>query len=240
MPIDNALAQELIEMADAEERAVGAFFGWAIWNEETQEELQNRLGWRPGEDPVEMWEEADTAPPPVWMAEDWEDAPKPVAEVIHVVATSDDRFREIIETNGWPGRSLVGEDGADAAWFLAMHADHDPLLQRRCVTLLTDAVGKGEADPRHLAWLTDRVNSHEDGTQTYGTLAMVKDDEEVLLAPVRDEKALPDRRRALGLPPLHDDLRRAPGQIPYRHLRRSASFKWPRHDRTRWTATQEV
>jgi hypothetical protein len=31
------------------------------------------------------------------------------------------RLVEILGTYGWPGRSLVGEDGADAAWALALH-----------------------------------------------------------------------------------------------------------------------
>jgi hypothetical protein len=31
------------------------------------------------------------------------------------------RLVEILDTYGWPGRSLVGEDGAEAAWALALH-----------------------------------------------------------------------------------------------------------------------
>jgi DNA-binding IclR family transcriptional regulator len=38
---------------------------------------------------------------------------------------------ELVNRQGWPGRSLVGEDGAAAAWLLAQHADQDPTLQRR-------------------------------------------------------------------------------------------------------------
>ena len=35
------------------------------------------------------------------------------------------RLREIVSADGWPGRSLVGTDGAHAAWLLAQHADPD-------------------------------------------------------------------------------------------------------------------
>jgi hypothetical protein len=38
---------------------------------------------------------------------------------------------ELTERIGWPGRTLVGEDGADAAWLLAQHADRHPGHQRK-------------------------------------------------------------------------------------------------------------
>jgi hypothetical protein len=50
----------------------------------------------------------------------------------------------------------VGAGGAQAAWLLARHADHDRPSQRRCPALLQEAVQKGEADGAQLAYLTDR------------------------------------------------------------------------------------
>ena len=41
------------------------------------------------------------------------------------------RLTEIIEQHGWPGRGLVGEDGARAAWLILQHAIGHPDLQRR-------------------------------------------------------------------------------------------------------------
>jgi hypothetical protein len=54
------------------------------------------------------------------------------------------RLEEIIEECGWPGRSLVGEDGAAAAWLIAQHAIRLPALQRRSLTLLKEAAEKVE------------------------------------------------------------------------------------------------
>src|SRR5262245_10098602 len=39
------------------------------------------------------------------------------------------RLMDIIEEYGWPGRSLVGEDGAEAACLVLHHAIGDPPLQ---------------------------------------------------------------------------------------------------------------
>jgi hypothetical protein len=38
------------------------------------------------------------------------------------------RLDEIVDAHGWPGKSLVGEDGAHAAWLIAQHAVHDRAL----------------------------------------------------------------------------------------------------------------
>jgi hypothetical protein len=35
-------------------------------------------------------------------------------------------LKGVISEHGWPGRSLVGENGSDAAWLLVQHADHLP------------------------------------------------------------------------------------------------------------------
>jgi hypothetical protein len=67
------------------------------------------------------------------------------------------RIREIVESHGWPGRSLVGEDGAAAAWLLVQHADDDPAFQERALELMRTAVDAGDADAQQLAYLVDRV-----------------------------------------------------------------------------------
>lgn len=55
------------------------------------------------------------------------------------------RLRAIITDYGWPGRSLVGEDGAAAAWLLLQHAVLAPDLTREAVTLLQRAVRLGKS-----------------------------------------------------------------------------------------------
>ena len=43
---------------------------------------------------------------------------------------------KLVERQGWPTRSQVGEQAAVSAWLLAQHADQDPALQRRCLDLM--------------------------------------------------------------------------------------------------------
>ena len=77
--------------------------------------------------------------------------------------------RELLSARGWPGRTLVGEDGAAAAWLLAQHADGDPVRQRAFRDALRGAVGQGEAPPANLAYLEDRVRVNAGQRQLDGT-----------------------------------------------------------------------
>jgi hypothetical protein len=79
------------------------------------------------------------------------------------------RLKEIIDEFGWPGKSLVGRDGAHAAWLMVQHADQDVPFQKRCLTLLVKAVKDGEASGHDFAYLVDRVRVANKEKQLYGT-----------------------------------------------------------------------
>ena len=44
-------------------------------------------------------------------------------EAARIDVANTDRLRAITAEHGWPGRALVGEEGAEAAWLIAQHAD---------------------------------------------------------------------------------------------------------------------
>jgi hypothetical protein len=67
------------------------------------------------------------------------------------------RLNQIIEQHGWPGRSLVGEEGARAAWLVLQHAIGHPELQRKGLVLLQEAVSRGDVPAVEVAMLHDRI-----------------------------------------------------------------------------------
>ena len=109
------------------------------------------------------------------------------------------RLKEIIAESGWPGRSLVGEDGAIAAWFIAQHAIDDPPFQRKALGLQREALARGDIFPIGPAFLEDRICYFEGRPQIYGRQFEV--DENGNLAPyeIANAEHLNERRRALGL-----------------------------------------
>jgi hypothetical protein len=107
---------------------------------------------------------------------------------------------EVLAERGWPGRTLVGEDGANAAWLLAQHADRDPARQREFLDALRSAVAQGEASLANLAYLEDRVRVHAGKPQLYGTQFTLTG-EEFGPHPIEDPARLDQRRAEAGLEP---------------------------------------
>ncbi len=122
------------------------------------------------------------------------------------------RIRALLETHGWPGRSLVGEDGCRADGFVVQHAILDPELQRRGVELLTEAVAKSEAEPFMLALLTDRVLMQEGKPQIYGTQYVGAEKGGVEPWPIANPETVDERRHAVGLPSLAENTVRLNAQ----------------------------
>jgi hypothetical protein len=117
------------------------------------------------------------------------------------------RLTEIIEERGWPGRGLVGEDGAHAAWFVLQHAIGNPGLQRRGLQLLREAVAAGEAPASQAAYLEDRIRFFEGRPQRYGTQYDRDESGELNPHTVEDPAGVDERRRGVGLGPLADNTR---------------------------------
>lgn len=105
------------------------------------------------------------------------------------------RMKEIIAAKGWPGKQLVGDDGANAAWLLVQHADADVAFQKECLALLEKAVAAGDVEPRNHAYLYDRVAVAEKRPQRYGTQFGGDGEPQ----PIEDAANVDARRKAVGL-----------------------------------------
>jgi hypothetical protein len=108
------------------------------------------------------------------------------------------RMKAMIVEHGWPGRSLVGDDGAHAAWLLVQHAD--AFFMAQCLPLMEHAVSGGEASAEDYAYLPDRVRMNQGKPQVYGTQFTSGADGKLVLHPVEDAEHVDERRRAVGLP----------------------------------------
>ena len=115
--------------------------------------------------------------------------------------------KALVEARGWPGRKLVGEKGSGAAFLLVQHADRDRELQKRCLPLLEKAVKAGDAAPRFLAFLTDRVRLADGKPQVYGTQFMSAANGAQVPHPIEDAEHVDERRAAVGLPPIAEYAR---------------------------------
>jgi hypothetical protein len=109
------------------------------------------------------------------------------------------RLKEIMAEHGWPGRSLVGDDGSRAAWFIAQHAIADPPFQRACAAAIEQALAKGEAPLTQLAFLVDRIRYYEGAPQIYGTQFEWDENGELNPWPIEDPERVDERRRGAGL-----------------------------------------
>lgn len=113
---------------------------------------------------------------------------------------------EIIETEGFPVKSTVGTDGADAAWLIVLHSISLPEFQRRVLPLIEKAVRDGEMKPHHPAYLVDRIAFFENRPQRYGTQSDWNENGEMEIWKPEDEDRVNEYRADVGLEPLKSKI----------------------------------
>lgn len=110
-----------------------------------------------------------------------------------------DRLKAIIGVHGWPGRSLVGDEGATYAWMIVQHACGDAEFQRHGLELIQHAVSRGDAPLSHTAYLQDLLRVAEGRPQIYGTQFELDKEGQMSPLPIEDAANVNKRRRAVGL-----------------------------------------
>ncbi len=141
---------------------------------------------------------SNTSPRVIWVAMreqfkmSWQDA------------ANRQRLKAIIKEHGWPGKSLVGADGANAAWLVVQHSDADVAFQKECLALM-EAAPQGEVSRQEVAYLTDRVLVNEKKKQRYGTQMGMNFEPR----PIEDPENVDKRRAEIGLPPLAEYVKEA-------------------------------
>lgn len=126
------------------------------------------------------------------------------------------RLRIILAQHGWPGRSLIADDGAKAAWLILQHTILDPVLMREAMSLMERSVRERDTEPSCLALLIDRIRTLEGKPQFYGS--QYDWDEAAVLnpMPIEDKDNVDIRRSSVGPEPWHRGRRSCE---PERHPR---------------------
>jgi hypothetical protein len=115
------------------------------------------------------------------------------------------RLREIIAKVGWPGQSLVGPEGATAAWRIAQHAIGEPDFMRWCLKLLGESSQRGDVPRWQFAMMDDRIRTFEGRPQRYGS--QLRDTVNGLAPyPLEDPARVEEWRTEVGLPKLGELL----------------------------------
>jgi hypothetical protein len=116
------------------------------------------------------------------------------------------RLAKIIEKHGWPGESLIGEDGAEAAWLVAQHAIGNPSFMRKCLSLLKKAAAEKEVPEWQAAMLEDRIRMYEGRPQVYGSQFQPNENGEFVPYTIENPETVNERRSSVGLNTLEERI----------------------------------
>ena len=117
------------------------------------------------------------------------------------------KLQRVLDSRGWPSATLVGRDAQEAAFLVLQHAPAE--VQEKYLPMAREAHRTGELPGSSLALLEDRVLMRRGKKQLYGTQMHTKHGSQSLQVwPIEDEANVDARRKAMGLEPLADYLRR--------------------------------
>jgi hypothetical protein len=116
---------------------------------------------------------------------------------------------DIIDKHGWPTIPMVGEDGFEAAWVIAQHADFDVEFQKIALGLIEQLPVSDKLLSKQ-AYLQDRVLVNSKLPQLFGT-QFHEVDGRMAPRPIQTMRGLDERRRKFGLGPFVEYMKRFEG-----------------------------
>lgn len=145
-----------------------------------------------------------------------------------------EKLSKVVKKYGWPGKSLVGEEGADAAWLILQHAIAHPQLQRECFPLLVEKVNEGEISPVQVAMLEDRIRCFEGRPQRFGTQFDWDENGKMSPLPVDDMHHVEVRRKHVGLSPLAEETERKRKEVAESKEHPPVDYKIYLEEKEKW------
>lgn len=117
------------------------------------------------------------------------------------------RLAGLVKQHGWLGKSLVGDDGAEAAWIILQHNIGDPDMQRGFLPVIKQAAANGELPAKYAAMLEDRICMYEGRPQIYGTQYDWDEHGQLSPWPIADLSQIDKLRKTVGLGPIEENTR---------------------------------
>lgn len=115
-------------------------------------------------------------------------------------------IQQIIDKYGWVGSDKVGNEGNRTIFLTIQHVD-DLIVQQKYLPILEKAIKDKNADPWHLAFLTDRIRMNQGKKQIYGSQVIhYKEAKKSFVVPLENPEHVDELRKQVGLPPLNDYL----------------------------------
>ena len=115
-------------------------------------------------------------------------------------------LNEIIDTIGYPTIDKVGKKASEATWLIIQHSIGQPTFMKKCVKLLENAVKENKANPKNLAYLTDRIAVFEGRLQFYGTSYDWDENGKLSPKPYDDVTKVNQRRKSIGLNTMEEQI----------------------------------
>jgi tetratricopeptide (TPR) repeat protein len=112
----------------------------------------------------------------------------------------------LLQEKGWPKRSQVGPEAAEAAFFVLQHSNAS--AQEKYLPMFEKCCRENEADWQQYALMFDRMRMNRNLPQRYGTHYNLDNcaTSERNLYPLEDETKVDEWRKEIGLGPLKDYL----------------------------------
>ena len=127
-------------------------------------------------------------------------------------ATNLKRVTAILDSIGYPKRSIFGDSAGLATFFVIQHASQ--YYQEKYLPLFEQAAKNNEIEWRTVVYMIDRVRLEKGQKQIYGTqIHPLKDPktgyltDKAVIAPIEDEKNVNERRAKVGLGTIEEEAK---------------------------------
>lgn len=111
------------------------------------------------------------------------------------------KAESIIHVYGYPGAKVIGERANQVLFNIIYNMDL--AMSKKYVSILWQALKKGNTTPEDYAALADKVSLQESNGQIYGTITQIKGGT-LYRPPILNPGGVDSLRRLIGLPPLQE------------------------------------